>query len=202
MPGMNDPELNLPLTGTQEELVLGLMARIPGDRWTPTTSAHVARGFFEIGGEALTQSAPRGGLTSLVGRFAIRKDDVKIFDTVVTALGSTAGAHAFIGNEPTPTVIIGVAVAVFRFLHEVRSKTAALDDGALRIVTILHANVRITTDPGMTADEILTIVRRTSPAADVAWVNQQLRKLEKWPVVSGGTTELVSEVDGRWRPHV
>jgi hypothetical protein len=199
---MSESELNRPLTGTQEELVLALMARIPGDRWTAATSAHIARGFFDLAGEALTQSAPRGRLTSLVGRFAIRKDDLKIFDTVVTALGSTAGAHAFLGNEPAPTVIIGVAVAVFRFLHEVRSKTGMLDDSALRIISILHANVRNTTDPGMTADEILTIVRRTLPAADAAWVNQQLRKLAKWPVVSGGTTELVSEVDGRWRPHV
>src|SRR5262245_58982142 len=63
--------------------------------------AAIAEAFAEAFGEPVTSTAPPGTLGYLVCKYAIRAEDLKLFDTLVDALASAA----VIGLVPQATVV-------------------------------------------------------------------------------------------------
>jgi tRNA(adenine34) deaminase len=181
------------LSGTYEDLVRTLLPRMPAPYGA--AEIEVCGEFVRAFATPVASPPGAGGLSMRIGRFAIRKDDVPVFDTVLAV-----SVAAMTGGALSPAAI-ATAAAIFRLLHSLRSKGAWLDDDALRILTILQANVRTPADPGLTLEEMLTIVQRVTKHATAEWLLAQLRRLTAWPVPSAASVALVSESDGRWRPH-
>ena len=191
------------LTGTRDELSSRLAARHQHEQWPAPALEQMAAVFVEAGGEPLPVRSPVGGLGFLVRRYAVRTDDVKLFDCVVNALSAAAGAGFFLDGGPVAAAMTAIGMAVIRFLWQLRSNGVVLDEDQVRVLTILCANVGGPSDPGLTAEEILGVVRRVTPEKDLAWVEAQLASLAQCPVASGATRALVSQDhQNRWRPHV
>ena len=190
-------------TGTKDDLASRLAARHHHEQWPALALEQMAAVFVEAGGEPLPVKSPSGGLSVLVRRYAVRSDDVKLFDCVVNALTAAAGAGFFLDRGPVAGAMTAIGVAVIRFLWQLRSNGVVLDEDRLRVLTILCANVGGPSDSGLTAEEILGVVRRLTPERDLAWVEAQLASLAQCPVPSGATRALVSkDYQNRWRPHV
>ncbi len=148
--------------------------------------------------------APRLGTLGLVlGRYAIRKDDLKIFDALTDGLKAAAGVSFFTAPQPLLAANVAIAVALGKLVRALAMRGTFLEPEALHVLTVLKCNASKPHNPGLTHDELLTIILRTTPDADVAWLQRRLDFLKDVPTRDGATTKLVSEDSfGRWRSHV
>jgi hypothetical protein len=144
-----------------------------------------------------------GTLGMLVGRYAIRKDDFKIFDALMDGLKAAAGVSFFTAHQPVLGVNVAIGVSLAKLLRSMAMRGTFLNRDDLQVLTILKCNVASPSDPGLAPDEILVIARRTKEDADLSWLQQRLDYLEDVPTRDGATTKLASaDPSGRWRSHV
>lgn len=168
--------------------------------YPPECAGALAQAFADAFAEKILE-APSGVLGAMVGKYAIRSDQVKLFDLIASALPAAAGVGFFIGSGPVLGAAVTIGVAIVRLAHSLATQGVTLDDGKIRVLTILRFNIQRPQDRGMTVDEILEVIERTQPNYDSTWVKQQLEELSSMPT-SRGTTEIVShDTQGRWRPH-
>jgi len=146
---------------------------------------------------------PPGTLGALIRRYAIRRDDLKIFDALMDGLAAAASASFFGAHDPVLGANVGIGVSLAKFLRSLVMRIAPLDHDALQVLTILKCNAGSSREHGLTPDEILEVVQRTKPDADLPWLQQRLNLLMEAPTRYGDTTELASrDQSGRWRSHV
>ncbi len=182
---------------SKTELVEQVVARAPSEQ--RALAVELASLFVDEASFMHFPQAPPGALSALIGRFAIRKDDVNLFNRFLVGFGL---AYAD-GVLPDSASIVSVGLLVLTTLRDLAANGAWLDEDRTRILTILRANVTNPSDPGLTAEAILAIVRRTTPELDLAWVNQRLAELERVPLQGGGAKDLaMSDPNGAWRPLV
>jgi hypothetical protein len=188
------------------ELADLVAARLDGDYWR-VDAAHtaVAVRFVEEAHERKIPPPSGGTVGALFLKYAIRKDDLNLFDCIVDIAKTTAAAGFFVlpVGGSILSAKVGLVVAILKVARDLRNKSVALTDDQIRILTILRANVPDHTTPGMTVEDLLSVLRRTNPERDAAWVGRQLSDLARCPIPAGGMRELVSQDPrGRWRPHV
>jgi hypothetical protein len=145
----------------------------------------------------------RGTLSLLVGHYAIRKDDLKLFEVFADGLKAAAGVAFFVAHQPVLATNIAIGVALARLVRTLMTRGATLGDATIWVLTILRCNVQSPRDPGLSPTDILDIVKRTMPEANIEWVTRELWSLREVPVRDGSSVKLASEdSSGRWRPHV
>jgi hypothetical protein len=155
-------------------------------------TSELAEEFASLFHEERIDPSPDGTFGQMVGRYAIRPDDLKLFDAVIDGLAAAASANW-----------MAAGIAILRLVHRVLTKGARLEVHHIRVLTILRCNVRGDEDDGMTADEILEVFHRTEPDKNLAWVKECLLELSECPNIGGGISKLVTEAPkGRWRPQV
>ena len=188
---------------TIEELAEALAGDLKAKGIGPEFAEEAARkltaefAFFEV-----PPPAP-GTLGLLVGRYAIRKDDVKIFDALADGLKAAAAVSFFTAHQPALGANVAIGVSLAKLLRDLTMRAAFLDPDTLRVLTILTCNASTPIDAGLALADILAIVQRTSPDADLAWLQLRLNFLKEVPTRDGATTNLASEdSSGRWRSHV
>jgi hypothetical protein len=139
----------------------------------------------------------------LIGRYAIRKDNIKLFDALMDGLKAAAGVSFFTAHQPLLSANVGIGISLARVLRDMANRGVRLNDKALRILTILKCNVTGSNSPGLSPDEILQILQRNDPHADLINVQLWLSFLKSVPTQDGGDTKLASDdASGRWRVHV
>jgi hypothetical protein len=142
-------------------------------------------------------------LSLLIGRYAIRKDNIKIFDALMDGLKAAAGVTFFTAHQPVLSANVGIGISLARVLRDLVNRGVLLNDKSLRILTILKCNVTAPNSPGLSPNEILEILQRTDPQADLDNVQQLLIFLRSVPTRDGGEAKLASnDASGRWRVHV
>lgn len=143
-----------------------------------------------------------GTLGMLVGRYALRKDDLKLFDAITDGLKSAASVSFFASNQPAVGAKVAIGVSLARLLRTLVMRGVWLDPDTLQILTILRCNVSTPADPGLSAEELLSVVQRTKPEADLGRVQRLLSQLNESPTRDGTTARLAfSDPAGRWRPQ-
>ncbi len=147
---------------------------------------------------------PGGTMPALIGNYAIRDDDLSLFDCLVAVLVAGAPVGFFLHpSQVTTAAIVGAVGGVGKTLRDLRVKSAWLDQARVRILTILKANVTEATDQGLMDEDILKIVQRTTPELDLEWVRKRLNELTKVPVRGGGVKDfVVQSPNGEWRSLV
>jgi hypothetical protein len=146
--------------------------------------------------------APRGSLGLLVGTYAIRKDDLNLFEIVAkaAAAGSTTGFFASL--DAALSAKITLLFAIFSTARELWNKGRFLDSESIRILSILKERIPTHTAPGMNTEEILRIFNLSQPNKDLIWLENTLQELRRIPMPGGSNKELVSELHGHWRSHI
>ena len=148
-------------------------------------------------------SAEPGRLGFLVGRYAIRKDDFKIFEALTDGLKAAAAVSFFTAHQPVVGTNVALGVSLAKLFRSIAMRGALLDPDTVLILTVLKTTVRSPDEKGLTADEILTMVSSTRPDTDVNWVQKRLDRLKDFPTRDGAVTKLASpDSAGLWRPHV
>jgi hypothetical protein len=138
----------------------------------------------------------------LVGHYAIRKDDFKIFDAITDGLKAAAGVSFFTTHQPILGANVAIAVSIAKLLRSLRMRGAFLNPDALHVLTILRCNASTPDDAGLAPSEIVAILRRTRPDVDLVWLQQRLDFLKEIPTRDGASTKLASaDSSGRWRSH-
>src|SRR6266567_1332583 len=159
----------------------------------------------ELANEFAVYEAPPakpGTLGFLVGRYAIRKDDFKIFDPLTDGLKAAAAVSFFTAHQPVIGANVAIGVSLAKLLRSIAMRGAMLDPDTALILSILKCAVRSPDDEGLTPNEILTMVSSRRPHADLAWVQQRLDRLKDFPTRDGALAKLAtSDSIGRWRPH-
>lgn len=144
-----------------------------------------------------------GTMGALVGRYAIRKDDLKVFDALTGGLTAAASASFFMAHQPVLAANVAICVSLAKLIRSLATRGAFLDRDVLSVLTILKCNITSPSDPGLMPAEILEIIQRTTPEADLAWLQQRLDFLKEVPTRDGAATKLASlDASGRWRTHV
>src|SRR5438034_1891647 len=94
--------------------------------------------------EYATVEVPRtrpGTLGMLVGRYALRKDDLKLFDAIAEGLKAAAGVTFFATDGPALGAKVAIGVSLARLLRTLVIRGAWLAPDALHVLTILSCNV-------------------------------------------------------------
>jgi hypothetical protein len=145
---------------------------------------------------------PPGTVGFLVGRYAIRKNDFKIFDSLTDGLKAAAAVGFFTTHQPAIGAKVAIAVSMAKLLRSIAMRGALLDSDHALVLSILKCTVRSPDDEGLTPNEILTMVSSSRPNADLAWVQQRLDRLKEFPTRDGDVAKLASSDSfGRWRSH-
>jgi hypothetical protein len=146
--------------------------------------------------------AKPGTLGFLVGRYAIRKDEFKIFDALTDGLKAAAAVSFFATHQPVIGANVALGVSLAKLLRSIAMRGAMIDPDSVVILALLKSAVGSPDDEGLTANEILTMVSSTRPNADLAWVQQRLDRLKEFPTRDGAAAKLASsDSAGRWRSH-
>jgi hypothetical protein len=168
-----------------------------------TVAQPFARAFVDaVASSDLRAPGASGGAGAMAGSFAIREDDLSIFDSLQAALAAAAPAGFFLHAAAPAAAIVGVAGAIAKVLRDLFVKGAWLDEEKARILLILKANIRDVTSPGLSSADIYAIVARSTPDLDIEWVNRQLAGLMFVPVRLGTRAFVVRDAADRWRPLV
>jgi hypothetical protein len=171
--------------------------------WPQPTAEVFARSFCEICAvpERTDDSSRRFG--ALVGHFAVRKDELKLFDTMADALKATAAAGFLVGIGSSSSAKVGIAMTLIQFLRRLIQRGVWLNEDEIRLMTIVIANARHPRDAGVTTEEIVEIMKRTSEEVDSEAVRLCMDRLAAMPTVDGASAKLISsDSRGRWRAHV
>jgi hypothetical protein len=188
---------------TQEELAELLANDLLAKGMEPGFARVLADELVQKFAEYEVPPSQPGTLGFLVGRYAIRKDDFKIFEALADGLKAAAAVSFFTAHQPVIGTNVALGVSLAKLLRSIAMRGALLDPDTVLLLTILKATVRSPDDDGLTANEILTMVSSTQPNADLAWVQKRLDRLKDFPTRDGAVTKLASsDSDGHWRPHV
>jgi hypothetical protein len=192
----------LELATTIEKLTTALAKELMAHGIPPEFAEEIAPELTqEFASFELPPSDP-GTLSLLVGRYAIRKDDFKVFDALMDGLKAAAGVSFFTAHQPVLGAHVAIAVSLAKLLRSLAMRGVFLDQDTFHVLTILKCNVVTQNDLGLTSNEILEIVRRNSADADLNSLEQRLDFLKEVPTRDGATAKLVSaDSSGRWRPH-
>jgi len=187
---------------TLDELASSLAQHLKAKGLTPEYAGEIAQALM-VEFATFEAPAPRpGSLSLLVGHYAIRKDDIKIFDALTDGLKAAAGVAFFTAHQPALGANVAIGVSLGRLIRALTMRGAWLDHDALHVLTILRCNASVPEDPGLSPAEVLAIVQRTNPDVDLAWVQHQLDFLKQVPTRDGAAAKLASEdAFGRWRSH-
>lgn len=190
---------------TKEQLAEFLLSRLTADE--RTTSALLAQMFIEAVAEPqLGDPESLGRLGTMLGSFAIRKDDVDIFEWLRSALMAAAPTGFLLDPKSTTgaitAAIVGLACAIGKAIHDLHVKGAWLDSRSAHILLILKSNIPDTNHPGLTPQEIHSIVQRTDPGCDLALIQRTLDGLLFVPVRIGTRAFVVRDATERWRSLV
>jgi hypothetical protein len=188
---------------SQDQLASRLQARLES-RSCPVEYAHeLTRAFTELYAEAESPPAPDGVFPALIRNYAIRKDDLKLFDAATDSLAAAAGAQFFLGAEPTIGAKVAIAIAVFKFMRNMMTRGVWLEQDQIWLLTILRCNVHGPNTPGLTVEEILEVINRRTPLRNIDWVDGHLKRLTAVPTLSGANVAALVSCDdlGRWRSH-
>jgi hypothetical protein len=104
----------------------------------------------------------------------MRKDDFKLFDALMDGLKAAAGVSFFTANQPALGANVAIGVSLAKLLRALVMRGVFLDSDKLHVLTILRCNASSPQDAGLLPVEILAVVQRTKPDADLAWVQQRL----------------------------
>jgi hypothetical protein len=188
---------------TREELAEPLANDLLAKGMEPGFARVLADELVQEFAEYEVPSSQPGTLGFLVGRYAIRKDDFKIFEALTDGLKAAAAVSFFTAHQPVIGTNVALGVSIAKLLRSIAMRGALLDPDTVLIIAILKATVRSPDDEGLTADKILTMVSSARPNADLAWVQKRLDRLKDFPTRDGAVTKLASsDSDGHWRPHV
>jgi hypothetical protein len=186
-----------------EELAIGLTQDIRAKDLPEDFSEQIALALVK---EFAVLEAPRpadGTFGALRGRYAIRKDDVKIFDAVTDGLKAAAGVSFFTAQKPLLAANVAIGVALAKLLRALAMRGTVLDRDKLEVLTILKCKVALPSDAGLKSEEILDFLRTKRQNVDLGWLQQQLDFLASVPTWDGASTKLASaDQSGRWRSHV
>lgn len=142
-------------------------------------------------------------LSLLIGRYAIRRDNIKLFDAVMDGLKAAAGVSFFTAHQPVLGANVAIGISLARILRDLVNRGVWLDDKALGILTILKCNATRPNSSGLTPGEIVEILQLSDPQADLDTVQQWLSFLKSVPTRDRGDAKLASDdASGRWRAHV
>jgi len=170
--------------------------------WSKPVARVFARSFCKICAVPERSGDSVRSLGALVGRFAIRKDEMKLFDLIADALKTAAAAGFFVGTGPSSSAKIGIATALIQFFLRLTRRGVWLEQDEIRLMTIVIANGRRPKDSGVTTDEVVEIMRRTGEV-DASAAKQRLERFTSMPTADGASAKLISsDSDGRWRAHV
>lgn len=184
-----------------------LVSKLENRLWSQERQAYIAHEAARAFVEDCAVAQPRSGtFGAMVANYAIRSDEVKLFDAMSTALLAAAGAGFFVvpdtmAGSKLIAGGLGVFVAAIKFFKNLWVRGVRLDDDQVRLLTILRCNN--SGGSGMTEKQILEVIQRNDPKHDLAWVERHLKELSEYPTPDKGITKLVSkDSQGRWRPHV
>lgn len=136
----------------------------------------------------------------VVKQYAVRKEDVRFFEAAknsaiaIVALSLNSNAAIF--------SIISAIGSVFAAIKDIYFSSGILTADQVEILTVLKARVPTPSSEGVAAEELLELLRRTKEDRNMDWLNENLSRLAKFPVQSGGNKEFVSQQANRWRSHV
>jgi hypothetical protein len=186
---------------SKRQLAERLCERLYDYDYSPQYVHEVAIVFADLFAKEISERRS-GVLGAMRGKYAIRSDDVKLFDVVATALPAAAGVGFVLGGGPALGATASVVIAVIRLLHRLVTRGVSLDEAKIRLLTILRSNVLGPENRGMTINEILEIVQRTQPDKDIDWVKRHLDELSSMPTYDRGGSKIVSQDShGLWRSH-
>jgi len=137
-----------------------------------------------------------------VGRYAIREDDIKLFEVLTDGLTAAAGVGFFTQHPPLLAAKVAIGVSLAKLVRALMMRGVLLDRDTIHVLTILRCNAAAPRDPGLSPEEVLHIVQRTKPECDINWVQQRLDYLKDVPTRDRGNAKLASaDPCGRWRSH-
>lgn len=192
----------LEFAGTTEELSTSLAEELKGNGVPSEFADEIAKALVTDCATFQVPTPRPGTLGLLTGRYAIRKDDIKLFDLLTDALTTAATVHFFAGHDPLLSANVGIAVSLAKLVRGLLMRGAFLDRDSIHVLTVLQYNATVPGDPGLSPEEVLQVIQRTKPEHDIAWVNQKLGYLKEVPTRDGSRAVLASpDSFGRWRSH-
>jgi hypothetical protein len=113
-----------------------------------------------------------------------------------------AGVAFFTAGRPVLGANVAIGISLARVIRTLTMRCALLDDDSVYLLTILRCNAEAAQDLGLSTADILAVVQRIKPFADLAWVPHRLDLLKKVPRRDGAVVKFVSQdAFGRWRSH-
>ncbi|MEM6506497.1 MAG: hypothetical protein AAF711_13730 [Planctomycetota bacterium] len=184
---------------THDEIALQLCSRVTYDAKESTYARSLADQFVKLYAEETSDTGTYG---ALVGKYAIRRDDVQLFETASSVIVKTAGAGFFLGAEPALSGIVAIGVAVLTMLRRLWVRGVLLDNDKVAVLSILLANQESGHKYGLTAQQLLDILNREQLIYKLNWLENVLNELSAEPTPDGDSAELASSDElGRWRCH-
>jgi len=143
-----------------------------------------------------------GTLGLLIGRYAIRTDDLALLDAMIAGFAALANGQFFLNGPVAIAVRVAIAVAALKFLKPLWLRGVVLSADEARVFLIVQSNTTALTDEGLTAAEIVEILQRVSPECDMHWADEILQRLAAMTARDQSTTSLIScDSRKRWRSH-
>ncbi len=131
-------------------------------------------------------------------RWVIRDEDLKLFDTILDGVKTSAGAGFFVLAGLTPigatAAAIGIAAAFLKLIYNARKKGAFLSERDYSLIATL-----LSEPAGLTEEEILVRLSSAESGWTVAMVRESLAALADVSTASGRVSMVWKSADGRWR---
>lgn len=145
-----------------------------------------------------SSESPTEGFGLVLGRFAIRDDDLAVLDAAKSAVLAAAPTNFFF-NAPTTASLAGLLAAMCVLVRQIHRKGCRLDPIQRHILLCLKAAGR-----RLTTEELTAILNRDSGQAG-HWTTEavevELARLSAVPLRDGSVVSLVSrDADGTWAP--
>jgi hypothetical protein len=151
---------------------------------------------FLVAGYAAELTQDSGVFGAMARNYAIRREDVKLFDAVVSGVQAASGAQFFLSSDNGKLLggAVGVCIAVAKLIHGLYGRGAVLDPESALVPSCLSSSKE-----GLTEAEASQLL----PNLDPARARAILRMLSDFPTLSRGTSKLAtSGPEGVWRSHV
>jgi len=188
--------------GTMEELSASLAEELKVHGLVDEYAGEIAKALVTDCATFYVPTPRPGTLSLLIGRYAIRKDDIKLFDLLTDGLKAAAAVNFFASHQPVLSANVGIAVSLAKLVRGLLMRGGVLDRDSIHVLTVLKCNATVPGDPGLSPEEVLQVIHRTKPEHNIAWVNQKLGYLKEVPMRDGSRVVLASPDSlGRWRSH-